>query len=116
MKINYTFKHLDYSEALCNYTRDELTEISRFLLKEGFGNVLISKQNHEFCVEVSVNTREKYFKASAYSPDPYTAVSLVVEKLEKQFLKVAKQFKDHTAPENTKEGRIKNWSKYRKAA
>ncbi len=116
MKINYTFKHLDYSDALCSYTRDQLTEISRFLLKEGYGNVYFSKQNHEFCVEISVNTKEKYFKASAFSPDPYSAVDAVAEKLEKQFLKVAKQFKDHTSPEYTKEGRTEKWNKIRKAA
>lgn len=116
MKINYTFKHLDYSEALCTYAREQLTDISRFLLKEGHGNVYVSKQNHEFCVEVSVNTKEKYFKATAYSSDPYAAVDAVSDKLEKQFLKVAKQFKDHTDPENTKEGRNQKWNRLRKAA
>ncbi|HEY8272284.1 MAG TPA: ribosome-associated translation inhibitor RaiA, partial [Pseudobdellovibrionaceae bacterium] len=87
MKLNYTFKHLDHSDSLVNYTEEKMDEIGKFLLKEGYGNVYYSKTKSEFCVEVTVNTREKYFKATCYNLDIYTAVDLVVEKLEKQFIK-----------------------------
>lgn len=101
MKLNYTFKHIDTSESLVNYTDEVMEEVSRFLLKEGYGNVYFSKQKNEFCVEISVNTPEKYFKASAYGTDVYAVVDSVAEKLEKQFLKVSKQVKDHKKPEQS---------------
>lgn len=115
MKLNYTFKHLDYSEALTGFTNEKLEELGRFLLREGHGNVYFSKQSHEFCVEVSINTRERYFKASAYGADIYAAVDSCCDKLEKQFLKVAKQYKNHKKPELSKEER---WSpgRWKKAA
>lgn len=106
MKLNFTFKHLDRSEALENHTVDRMENIGRFLLKDGYGNVYFSKQKHEFCVEVSVNTREKYFRAVSSHEDPYLAVDAVVEKLEKQFLKNRKVVQDHKKPELSKTGRL----------
>ncbi len=108
MKSNYTFKHLDYSESLVKYTNEKLDEIGQFLLKEGRSNVYYSKSQHEFVVEVSINTREKYFKASASAPDPYVAVDLMADKLEKQFLKVKEIYMDHKKFSLSKEGRLRD--------
>lgn len=116
MKLNYTFKHIDSSESLVNYTDERMTDVSRFLLKEGYGTVYFSKQKSEFCVEISVNTPEKYFKASAYGQDVYAAVDSAAEKLEKQFLKVSKQVKNHKKPELSKEGRVETAMRFKKAA
>ncbi|HEX7676400.1 MAG TPA: ribosome-associated translation inhibitor RaiA [Bdellovibrio sp.] len=116
MKLNYTFKHLDHSDSLQTYTEDRMSEIGRFLLKEGYGSVYFSKQKNEFCVEISVNTREKYFKATAFGMDIYSAVDATVEKLEKQFLKTNKQFKEHKKPDLTKERRTETAIRFRKAA
>lgn len=100
MKLNYAFKHLDVSEALTEYTHKKLDEIGRFLLKEGHGQVTFSKNQFEFIVELSVNTRQKYFKASAHCDDAYMAVDQAIDKLEKQFLKVRSRFhKQHHKPE-----------------
>lgn len=106
MKLNHTFKHLDQSDALLRYTEEKMEEIGKFLLKEGYGNVYYSKIKNEFCVEVTVNTREKYFKATSYNLDAYTAVDLVVEKLEKQFLKTRKIVQNHKKPELSREAKI----------
>jgi putative sigma-54 modulation protein len=123
MKFNYTFKHLDHSDSLVDYTEDKMSEITRFLLKDGSGNIYFSKQKNNFCVEISVNTREKFFKATGTSQDIYASVDDVVAKLEKQFLKTAKQVKNHKKFELSKEGRLGRMTKdmepaprYRKAA
>ncbi len=123
MKTNYTFKHLDHSESLLNYTNERIEEVGKFLLKEGYGSVYFSKQKNEFCVEISVNTIHKYFKASAYNADIYLAVDEVVAKLEKQFLKNRKLMQDHKKFELSKEGQMEHLNerleyhiRYRKAA
>lgn len=123
MKTVYTFKHLDHSESLLEYTDNRLQEISQFLLKEGHGNVYYSKQKNEFCVEISINTRQKYFKAISYGFDVYAAVDSAVEKLQKQFLKTRKIHKQHKKFELSKEGqmehlneRLEYSARYRKAA
>lgn len=116
MKLNYTFKHLDHSESLVTYTDSKMTEIETYLLKEGSGSVYYWKQKNEFHVEVSCNTKQKFFKASASGPDVYAVVDSVMEKLEKQFLKVHDQVKNHKKPELTKEKRFETATRWRKAA
>lgn len=108
MKSKYTFKHLDYSDSLVNYTTEKLNEIGQFLLKDGRCNVYYSKAQHEFRVEVSLNTKQKFFKATASAPDVYIAVDLLADKLEKQFLKVKEIYMDHKKFDLSKEGRLQD--------
>ncbi len=99
MKMMFTFKHLDHSDALETYTKEKIDEVSRFLLKHGHGNCVFSKTRSFFSVEVSLNTKMKFFRASSNHPDVYAAVDEVVSKLEKQFLKVRKQARHHRKAE-----------------
>jgi putative sigma-54 modulation protein len=110
MKSNFTFKHLDYSESLVNYTNSKLDEIGQFLLKDGRSNVYYYKNQHEFNVEVSINTRQKFFKASASAPDIYVAVDMMVDKLEKQILKVKDIYMDHKKFQLSKEGKLRDYN------
>jgi putative sigma-54 modulation protein len=64
MKMVFTFKRLDRSEALEEYARHRIAEISQFLLKEGFGQIYFSKVRNIFYAEVKVNSREKIFQSS----------------------------------------------------
>lgn len=106
MKSKYTFKHLDYSDSLVKYTTDKLNEIGQFLLKDGQCSVYYSKDQHQFQVEVSINTKQKFFKATASAVDIYVAVDLMADKLERQFLKVKDIYTNHKKFELSKEGRM----------
>lgn len=110
MKSNFTFKHLDYSESLVNYTNMKLDEIGQFLLKDGRGNVYYSKNQHEFTVEISINSKQKFFKATASAPDVYVAVDLIADKLEKQFLKIKEIYVDHKKFDLSKEGKLRDYN------
>lgn len=116
MKLNYTFKQLDHSDALVEYTQECMADVTQFLLKEGYGNAYFSKTKNEFCIELSVNTKEKYFKATGFGSNPYAAVDAAAEKLEKQIMKLSKQFKNHKKPELTKESRADYVQRFKKAA
>ncbi len=108
MKSNYTFKHLDYSESLVDYTTEKLNEIGQYMLKEGRSNVYYSKSQHEYIVEVSIHTKQKFFKATATAPDIYIAVDLMADKLEKQFLKVKEIYMHHKKFDLSKQGQLEN--------
>lgn len=107
MKSNFTFKHLDHSDSLTKYTEQKLDEIGKFLLKDGRCNVYFWKDHHEFCVEVTINSKQKFFKATANATDPYVAVDLMSDKLEKQFLKIKEIYMDHKKFDLSKEGRYR---------
>ncbi len=106
MQSKFTFKHLDYSESLVQYCRQKLDEIGQFLLKDGRCQVLIFKDQHEFVAEISMNTRQKHFKAAGYAVDPYVAVDLMVDKLERQFLKTKEIYMDHKKWKLSKSGKL----------
>ena len=110
MKSNFTFKHLDYSESLVDYTSMKLDEIGQFLLKDGRSNVYYSKNQHEFTVEDSINSKQKFFKATASAPDIYVAVDLIADKLEKQFLKIKEIYVDHKKFDLSKEGKLRDYN------
>lgn len=106
MKSNYTFKHLDYSESLVKYTNEKLDEIGKFLLKDGRCNVYYWKDHHNFYCEVSINSKQKFFKATGTATDIYVAVDMMIDKMERQFLKVKEIYQDHKKFELSKEGRF----------
>lgn len=110
MKSNFTFKHLDYSESLVNYTNMKLDEIGQFLLKDGRSNVYYSKNQNDFTVEISINSKQKFFKATASAPDAYVAVDLMADKLEKQFLKIKEIYVDHKKYDLSKEGKLRDYN------
>ncbi len=123
MKMVFTFKRLDRSEALEEYARHRIAEISQFLLKDGLGQVYFSKVKNVFRAEVKVNSRERYFKAQSENVDAYSAIDLVVSKLERQFLKTRKLHKNHKKFELSKEGKMRHLNsqfeyvgRFRKAA
>lgn len=106
MKSSFTFKHLDHSQSLVDYTNQKLDEVGKFLLKDGRCNVYFWKDHHEFYVEVSINSKQKFFKASANATDIYVAVDMMADKLEKQFLKVKEIYLNHKKFDLSKEGRL----------
>lgn len=95
MKTHFKFKHLDHSDALTAYAENKLDEIGKFLLKDGECNVFFWKKHHQFFAEVTLNTKQKFFKAVAHSSDIYVAMDMVCDKLERQFIKVKEVYTDH---------------------
>lgn len=106
MKVQYIFKHLDHSDALQEYCQGRLDEISAFLLKEYVGHVTFSKRQKEFCVEMTIMTKEKPFRSKSHHFDVYSAVDEAIHKLEKQFLKVRKLATHHKKPDLRRARRI----------
>ncbi len=108
MKVQYTFKHLDHSDALEEYCQEQLNEISRFLLKDYAGHVSFSKRLKEFCVEITVLTHQKPFRSKSFHYDVYSAVDEAISKLEKQFIKMRKIMTHHKKPSLDKSKRWKD--------
>lgn len=123
MKLNFDFKHLDYSKSLEIYIQESVDKIAPLLLKQNSGTVFLSKVKGEFNVEFNIQTLQKYFKCSGTHYDVYTAVDLAITKLEKQILKVRKINQNHKKAQLSKRGKLEQLNsrfefktKYRKAA
>lgn len=123
MKLNFNFKHLDYSKSLELYIQECVDKISHLMLKQNSGRVFLSKTKGEFRVEISVQTSLKYFRCKAGHYDVYSAADLAIAKLETQILKTRKINQNHKKAELSKRGKLEQLNarfeykpKYRKAA
>ncbi len=108
MRVQITFRHLDQSQALEEYTEERLKEVARFLLKDGNAHVYFSKFRGQFMAEISMNTAKKYVRGSGQSPDIYQAFEAALERIQTQLVRERKFKRQHKRPELSREGRLKN--------
>lgn len=106
MKVDFTFKHIDSSDALMEYAQDRIEKIEKFELNPMEVHFVISMQKHECIVEVSVIEGRRKFKANANSTDFYRSVEMVVNKLSRQMSKDKRRLKAHKSPERSSYGKI----------
>ncbi|MFN7728992.1 MAG: ribosome hibernation-promoting factor, HPF/YfiA family [Bdellovibrio sp.] len=106
MQFQYTFRHVDASEALKEYTQEQFEKVGRFLLKESRWQIFYSMNRHECQVEVVVNGPWGHFKSTSTSDDFYVAVDIAAEKLGKQFQKTKEKHQHHKKPGRSREGRM----------
>lgn len=106
MKVDFSFKHLDASQALMGYTEEKLGKIEKFELKPMEVHVIYSMQRHECMIEVVVLEGRRKFKATSVSHDFYKAVDNMINKLTRQMSKGKKKLKYHKRPELSHFGKI----------
>jgi len=106
MKVDFTFKHVDASEALVAYATGRCEKIEKFELKPMDIHFIVSMVKHECTVEVFVEEGRRKFKASATSNDFYRSVEQVINKLTRQMSKDKARVKAHKNPENSNYGKM----------
>jgi len=106
MAFQFTFHHLDSSEALQVYTQEQLEKVGRHLLKDSRWQIHFSKGRHQCQVDISVQGPWGHFKAQASTDDFYVSVDAAAEKLGKQFLKRKQKHQHHKKPDRSREGRL----------
>lgn len=106
MKVEFTFKHVDVSDALMEYARERLEKIVKFELKPMDVHFTVSMQRHECIIDVSVFEGRRKFKAEAVSDDFYRSVEMCINKLWRQLSKDKRRLKGHKSPERSAEGEL----------
>jgi len=84
MKVHFTGRHVEVSEALRIGSKERLDKMTTFLDDVIDVHVIFSVDNHRHSVEVSLKTRHDTFVASSESPDMYKSLSVAMDKLEAQ--------------------------------
>ncbi|MDE3246295.1 MAG: ribosome-associated translation inhibitor RaiA [Acidobacteriota bacterium] len=84
MKINFTGRHVEVSEALRIVSRERLEKMTTFLDDVIDVHVTFSVDNHRHSVEVSLKTRHDTFVASSESSDMYKSLAQAMDKLDAQ--------------------------------
>lgn len=98
MKFQFTYRHVDISPSLTAYAEEQLSRVSKHLLKESRFQVFFSMGRYDYNVDVSVNGPWGHFKASAKADDIYVAVDQASARLERQFQKQKEIHQHHKKP------------------
>jgi putative sigma-54 modulation protein len=106
MKVDFTFKHVDSSDALMEYALERCEKIEKFELNPMDVHFLVSMLKHDCTIEVHVEEGRRKFKASATSNDFYRSVEMVMNKLSRQMSKDKRRLKAHKNPERSRYGKI----------
>ena len=95
MKVHFTFRHMDSTEALKNPTTDKLQRLKRFEETELDVNVTFEVEKYNKTVEFAVVAQGHTFIVSETRDDMYEAIDVGVDKLNRQFSREKSRRKHH---------------------
>ena len=95
MQTSVTFKNLDPSEHLKSYVADKLDRFDKFLDNPAEANVVLSVEKFRHIAEINISGDRMTINGKEEVNDMYSAIDLVLNKLEKQIKKSKQKIREH---------------------
>ena len=102
MKLNIRGKNLSVTPAIKEYIEKKLSKLDKYF-KDGdntASNVIIKTRGNKDVIEVTIIKNATVIRAEVMDNDLYTAIDLVVEKLERQIRKNKEKYNTIRAKKN----------------
>ena len=91
MELTVTFRHFEANDALRNHAQEKVSRIEKYISNATEVHVILSLEKRTHIAEVIANVNRAKITAKEVSEDNmYTAIDLVMDKVERQ----AKKYKD----------------------
>lgn len=87
MRIAYTFRNLESSDAMKNYAGDKLAKLQKYVRSPMEAEVTFSVERHIRSVDVAVSSDGESYLGREENEDMYASIDLVVDKLRKQLVR-----------------------------
>jgi putative sigma-54 modulation protein len=87
MQTSVTFKNLDPSDPLKSYVQDKLDRFDRLLDNPAEASVVLSVEKFRHIAEININGDRMTITGKEETIDMYSAIDMVLDKLEKQIKK-----------------------------
>jgi putative sigma-54 modulation protein len=97
MQVSVTFRHMDNSEALRKYAEDKIGRLKKYEYGPVDASVVLSVEKHRQIAEVVINAEKMTIKGREATDDMYSAIDMVMEKIEKQIKKHKERLVSHKA-------------------
>ncbi len=97
MQISVTFRNTDSKETLRQYVQDKISKMDRYLDSPVEANVVLSVEKHRHLAEVTLLANRITINAQEETEDMFSAIDLVMDKVERQILKYKEKIKRHKA-------------------
>lgn len=95
MQYSVTFRHMEPSENLKEYSHDKLLRLEKYLDAVIDAEVVMTVEKFRHKAEVLVTSDGLKIKAEEETEDMYSAIDMVVDKLEKQVKRHREKQKEH---------------------
>ncbi|MDJ0721532.1 MAG: ribosome-associated translation inhibitor RaiA [Desulfobacterales bacterium] len=102
MQTSVTFKNLDSSEHLKNYVSDKLDRFDRLLDNPAGANVVLRVEKFRHIAEININGDRMTINGKEETEDMYSAIDMVLDKLEKQIKKGKEKTRERRAKAKAK--------------
>ena len=101
MQTSVTFKNLDPSDHLKSYVGDKLDRFDKFLDNPAEANVVLAVEKFRHIAEINISGDRLIINGKEETVDMYSAIDMVLDKLEKQIKKNKEKIREHrTASKN----------------
>lgn len=87
MKLSFTGKNMEVTEALKDITQKKLGRLDKYFQKDVEGNVIFSVERNWKVLEITINLPGTILRAEESSDDMYTSIDRAVDVLERQIRK-----------------------------
>lgn len=95
MKFEYTGRHIEVTPALKNHVEEHFGRLNHLFDGDGLkAHVIIEVEKNRNRSEIVVNWRKEVLTANTTDSDMYKSLSLTIDKIEKQALKLKNKIKD----------------------
>ncbi len=87
MQVNVTFRHVEPSDAIKQYAVDRLNRLDKFIDTAGEAHVVLSVEKFRHMADVTISFNGYNIKGAEETGDLYSAIDMVMDKLERQVKK-----------------------------
>jgi len=94
MQTSVTFKNIDSSENLRNYVSDKLDRFDKYLNNPAEASVVLSVEKFRHIAEINIKGDRLNVNGKEETEDMYSAIDMVLDKLEKQIKKNKEKLSD----------------------
>ena len=95
MQINFTGHRMEITPALRTFTQEKFDKLQRHFDKITAINVIFDVEKLRQIAEATIHVVKGEVHASSESEDMYTAIDILVDKLDTQLIKHKEKVKDH---------------------
>jgi len=121
MQVSVTFRNINPSDSLKEYASEKLSRIDKYLDNPAEANIVLSIEKFRHIAEVNIVGDGLKVNGQEETSDLYSAIDMVVDKLEKQVKKAKQKFRkrrssvrskpsnyksEALSPETSKEGNV----------
>ena len=101
MQITVTFRHVDSSDHLKRYVEDKLGRLDKYLDSASEAHVVLRVEKFRHTADVVLASNGLWIKGAEETEDMYSAIDMVVDKIEKQVKRQLEKRKNRKQPNET---------------